>query len=139
MKVSLRKASLWIGAAVVIAVFALMQPTTQSARFSYEVETISNTCTFDEFPGQDISVSGNSIIITLPIQTPTPCYEVKGTVTQSGGRLDVNLETEQVGEFCVECVGTVVGKVMISNLAKGTYDIQINSPDKSLATSRTVG
>jgi hypothetical protein len=68
----------------------------------------------------------------MPIQTPTPCYEVEGTVSSFGSDIVVDLRTVQKGEVCVECIGVVVAKVTISNLDKGLYTLQVNAPDKAI-------
>lgn len=139
MKVSWAKAGIWIFVAAIIIVFVAIRPATQ-IQYAYEIETVSNLCSFDEIPEQDIRAVGNSIVITLPIQTPTPCYEVEGTVTPAGkNSIVVNLETRQVGEVCVQCVGVVTAKVTISDLEKGIYGLQVNSPDKALITKIMIG
>ncbi len=134
MKISLRKSVLWIAVLVVLAVI-FIQPATQRSKYIYDIQTISNKCTFDEYPQQDVRAVGNSIVVTMPIQTPTPCYEVKGDVGFFGSDIVVNLRTEKVGEVCVQCVGIVVAKVSISNLDKGLYGLQVNAPDKAIITT----
>lgn len=134
MKVSFRKAVLW-AVVVVVLVVVFIQPSTQRGKYVYDIQTISSKCSFDENPEQDIRAIGKSIVITMPIQTPTPCYEVKGSVDFFGSDIVVNLKTEKKGEVCVECIGVVAAKVTISNLDKGTYNLQVNSPDKSIITT----
>lgn len=139
MKVSYRKIVLWALAAIVI-LFVLVQPSFQRGKYVYDIQTISNVCSFDEFPQQNVATSGgDTIIITMPIQTPTPCYTVKGTVNLFGSDMSVNLQTEKNSDTCAQCVGTVVAKVTISNLDKGTYSVQINTPDKQLIVPVKVG
>lgn len=133
MKVSRNKIIIWAVAALVVAV-VLIEPSTQRGKYSYEIQTISNVCSFDVFPQQNISVSGSSVTIVAPIQTPTPCYDVRGTVNFVGSDIFVNLGIEKKGQTCVECIGTVVAKVTISNLEAGTYNVKVNTPDKSLAS-----
>lgn len=134
MKVSFKKAVLWLVVAAVLAV-VFIQPSTQTGKYVYNIETISNKCSFDENPQQSIRAIGDSIEIVMPIQTPTPCYEVKGNVGFFENDIVVNLETQKVGEVCVQCVGVVVAKVTIANLDPGSYSLQINTPDKSLVTT----
>ncbi len=134
MKVSFRKAIIWVVALVIVAI-VLVQPSTQRAKYVYDIDTVSNVCNFDEFQKQDIRAVRNSIVIVMPIQTPTPCYEVEGTVSSFGSDIVVNLQTKKKGEVCVECIGVVVAKVTISNLDKGTYGLQVNAPDKAIITT----
>ena len=131
MKISWRKASLWIVAGA-IAIFAILQPVTHQGQIEYKVETISNTCNFDVFPDQEVRTENGDIVIVMPIQAPNPCHDVTGVATVTGNEIEVNMELVQVGEFCAQCIGTVVGQVTISDLNSGEYKIKINTPDKSL-------
>lgn len=131
MKISVKKSLIWVAVAI-IAVVIVMQPGNKTEKFVYDIETISQTCNFDVFEGQDVRSVEDSIIITMPIQTPTPCYDVTGTVNFFGSDIVVNLDTKAKDGFCAECIGTVVAKVTLSNLDKGTYDVQLNTPDKHL-------
>jgi len=131
MKFSFKKVVIWLLAMVVVAV-VIVQPGTQSSKYVFQVETISNTCTFDEYQQQDVRTVGDSILIVMPIQTATPCYDAEGTVSFYGNDVTVNLDAVKKGEVCVECVGIVVARVTISNLDSGLYNVQINTPDKSL-------
>ena len=133
MKISYRKIIFWVLVIVVIAV-VLVRPGTH-IQYDYRVETISNKCTFDESPEQDNRAVSNSIVIIMPIQTPTPCYEVEGKVSSVGTDLIVDLDVKEKGEVCVECVGITVARVTISNLDKGTYGLQVNTPDKAIITT----
>lgn len=131
MKVSYRKLAIWAAIAIVAAVI-LLQPVTQRGKYVYQIETISNTCTFDVYPQQNATVSGSTLTLVVPIQTPTPCYDVNGTVNFSGSDIFVNLQTEKRGQVCVDCIGEVVGKVTISNLDRGDYSVHVTAPDKSV-------
>lgn len=133
MKLSPAKLVIWLMAAVVLAVI-FIQPGSETGKYVVQVETISNKCTFDENPQQDIRAVGDSIVITMPIQTPTPCYEVDGSVSFFRSDITVNLQTRKMDGMCVECVGVTVARVTISNLDSGDYTLQINAPDKSIRT-----
>jgi hypothetical protein len=133
MKVSFRKAVIWVAVVVVVLVLiSSLQNLSKGERFTYQIETIANKCTFDVSPVQEINVIENSIVITMPIQTPTPCYDVKGTVSSQGNDIVIDLKTKRVGDICVECVGVVTARVTISNLSDGTYNLQVKTPDKSI-------
>ena len=134
MRVSFTKAILWVVALVIVAI-VLVQPGAQRAKYVYDVQTLSNTCNFDEYDQQDIRAVRDSIVIVMPIQTPTPCYDVEGTVSSFVSDIVVDLQTKKKGEVCVECIGVVVAKVTISNLDKGTYGLQVNAPDKAIITT----
>ncbi len=131
MKISVKKSLIWVAVAA-IAIVVVMQPGSRTEKFVYDIDTISQTCNFDVFEGQDVKSVEDSIIITMPIQTPTPCYDVTGTVNFFGRDVVVNLETRAKDGFCAECIGTVVARVTLSNLDSGKYDIQVNAPDKHL-------
>ena len=140
MKVSFKKVVIWV-VVVVVAAVVLIQPGSQRGKYIYQVETINGICNFDYLPQdqqQDVRVVRNSIVVTMPIQTPTPCYDVEGTVNSVGSDIVVNLQTKQRGETCAECLGIVVARVTISNLEKDTYSVQINTPDKSIITTAKV-
>ncbi|MBI4894793.1 MAG: hypothetical protein HY833_03600 [Candidatus Aenigmarchaeota archaeon] len=135
MKLSPAKMLIWVMAVVVLAV-VFIQPGSETGKYVYQVETIDNKCTFDEYQQQDIRAVGDSILIVMPIQTPTPCYEVQGSVDFFRSDITVNLQTKKRAEACTaECVGVTVARVVISNLDSGTYGLQINAPDKSVRTS----
>lgn len=134
MKVSFKKTVIWVIAVAVVAL-VLIQPATQRGKYVYQIDTTSNKCTFDENPEQSIEAGRSSMTITVPIQTPTPCYEVQGDVSFYGSDIVVNLKTVKKGETCAECIGVVAAKVTISNLDRGTYSVQINAPDRALQIS----
>jgi hypothetical protein len=134
MKLSPSKLVIWLIAAVVLAVI-FIQPGSETGKYVVQVETISNKCTFDENPQQDIRAVGDSIVIIMPIQTPTPCYEVEGVVNFFRNDITVNLQTKKMEGMCAECIGVTVARVTISNLDRGDYTLQINTPDKSIRTN----
>lgn len=131
MKISVKKSLIWVAVAAV-AILVVMQPGNRTEKFVYDIDTVSQTCNFDVFEGQDVRSVENSIIITMPIQTPTPCYDVTGTVNFFNRNIVVDLDTKARDGFCAECIGTVVARVTLSNLDKGSYDVQVNAPDKHL-------
>lgn len=137
MKISYKKIVLWV-AVIAVGVFVLMQPTFLIPEYSYEIKTVKNVCVFDEFPEQSVVVSGRDVVLTVPIATPTPCYEVFGSVASSGKEISVNLDTRKASEVCVECIGTVVAEVVISDIEPGKHTIQITTPDKVLIKEVTV-
>lgn len=140
MRVSLTKAVIWVAAVVVVLVLvSSLQNLGRAERFTYQVETVANKCTFDVSPEQSIEAVGNSIVIVMPIQTATPCYEVEGTVSSQGSDIVVDLTTKKVGDVCAECLGIVTARVTISNLADGTYGLQVKTPDKAIITNVRVG
>jgi hypothetical protein len=135
MKLSPAKMLIWVMAVVVLAV-VFIQPGSETGKYVYQVETVDNKCNFDEYAQQDIRAVGDSILITMPIQTPTPCYDVQGSVSFFRSDITVNLQTKKKEGVCTaECVGITVARVVISNLDPGTYSLQINAPDKSVRTN----
>lgn len=100
---------------------------------NFTIETISSTC-LSEQHDLDMRAEGNSIVITAPIQTPNPCYSVVGDVKINGRDIYVDLSAVSKQDTCIQCIGEVTGKVVIQNLTKGTYNIKINTPDKSKTT-----
>jgi len=133
MRLSPAKLVIWLMAAVVLAV-VFVQPGSETGKYITQIETISNKCTFEESPQQDIRVIGDTIVITMPIQTPTRCYEVSGSVSFFRNDITVNLQTRKMDGTCEECVGVTVARVTVSNLDPGDYTLQINAPDKSIRT-----
>ena len=131
MKFSFKKIVIWLLLIVAVAV-VLVQPGTQRGKYIFQVETVSNTCTFDEYKQESVESTRDSIVIIEPIQTATPCYDIEGSVNFFGSDIAVNLQAKKKGDTCAECIGIVVAKVTISNLDKGTYDLQISAPDRSI-------
>lgn len=127
---------IWMVVAVVVALLiASYSSSGRNGKLTYQIETIENKCTFDVSPEQDIRAVGNSIVIIMPIQTATPCYEVEGTVSSTGNDIRVDLRTVKKGDICAECIGIVTARVTISNLEKGNYGLQVNTPDKAIITT----
>lgn len=42
------------------------------------------------------------------------------------------IDVVEVGDICAECIGLVTARVTISNLADGTYGLQVKTPDKAI-------
>ncbi len=120
---------------IVVAVLVVLKilPTRQSIP-DFTIETTSSTCMSEEH-ALDIRAVGNSIVITAPIQTPTPCYSIVGDVKISVEEIEVDLSTVSKQNACIQCVGEVTGKVIIQNLTKGVYGVKVNTPDKATITT----
>lgn len=101
---------------------------------SFTIETFSSSCVA-EGHDLDIRTSGNSVVITAGILTPNPCYSVVGNVKFLGKKIEVDLSAVSKQGYCIQCIGEVTGKVVIQNLTKGTYDVQVKTPDKAQMTT----
>lgn len=129
------------GVVIIISILVITstmnsQPSTNIHNFT--IETISATC-MTEGQNLDVRSDGNSIIISVPIKTPNPCYDVKGDVKINDKNIEVDLSTVAKPEICIGCIGEVTGKVTINNLSKGTYSVKIITPDKSTTTNVEIG
>lgn len=91
------------------------------------VETLSAKCMSGETVPFDVRVEEKSIIITQSLIASTPCHEVKGTVKVIKNDIVVRLWTERIGDVCTMCIGKIVGKITIPNLAKGTYSVKVST------------
>lgn len=100
------------------------------------IETRSAECQGAEAPRSTMAVSGDTLVITEPLATPTPCYRVTGEVTVEPGRIVVTLQSEQRPGMCIECLGVVVGEVRISRMPQGTYEVEVQTPER--VTRRTL-
>jgi len=120
---------------VVVAVVVMIEllPVQKSAP-SFTIETISSTCMSEEHE-LDIRGEGNSIVIIAPMQTPNPCYSVAGDVKFSGRDIDVDLSAISKQGVCIQCIGEVTGKVVVQNLTKGTYGLDVRTPDGAAITA----
>jgi hypothetical protein len=101
----------------------------------WDVETLSSECGTVVDGELDIRGVGNSIVITAPMQTSTPCYDAAADVAINGNDILVEINAESRGEVCIECVGKIVGRVTISNLAPGSYGLDVRTPDKAVLTT----
>lgn len=102
---------------------------------AWTVETISAGCGTVEDGELDIRAVGSSIVITAPMQTSNPCYDAAADVSFDGSNILVEIRAESRGGVCIECVGKVVGRVTISNLAPGVYGVDVRTPDKAALTT----
>lgn len=100
----------------------------------FNIETLTTQCKSEEATPSEIITEGNSIILIQVFQTPDPCHEIKGNVTFEGNEITVNLKTEDTGQMCIQCIAEVIGKVTISNLSKGTYDLNIRTMERDERT-----
>lgn len=99
------------------------------------ITTLSAQCQGAERPRSKTEVLGDTIVITEPLTTPTPCYRVTGDVTIQRGEIVVTLQPEQKGGMCIECLGRLLGEVRISHLPKGDYEVQIKTPEHVTRTT----
>jgi|GEM_PF-3578403 len=98
-------------------------------------ETISSACISGERGEIGITAAGSSIVITVPIETPTPCYEVRAEATMKEGTIAVSVSTDPKGGFCAQCLGIVVGRITIPNLSPGTYGLTVATPSSAAITT----
>ncbi len=119
---------------VITLVVAIETLTVQKSIPSFTIETISSTCMTGE-RDLDIRAEGNSIVIIAPIQTPNPCYSAVGDVKFSGRDIEVDLSAFSKQGTCIQCIGEVIGKVVVQNLTKGSYGIKVATPDKASITT----
>jgi hypothetical protein len=101
----------------------------------WKVETVSAECGMVEGSGLDISAVGNSIVITVSMQTSVPCFDATGDVIINGNKILVEIDTESHGGVCVECIGKVVGRVTIFDLPSGEYEVDVRAPDEATLTT----
>lgn len=119
---------------LIIINFALSSTSKSTKEFAYKVETISASCMiFENEP--DIRAVGNSIQIIFPMNASTPCYSANATATFSQGTFRVKFYTEELSRVCVQCIGEIVGKVMISDLKPGNYGVDVQGLGKALITT----
>ncbi|MBI2084293.1 MAG: hypothetical protein HYT70_01615 [Candidatus Aenigmarchaeota archaeon] len=106
---------------------------------SYSIKTISQTC-FTEPHDLDVRGESNSIIITAPMSTPNPCYYAGGNVDFRNGDINVRLIPFPEGgvQVCVQCIGEIVGEVVVQNLSSGVHEVNVTTPDRTVTTSITV-
>lgn len=128
---------------ILVAVFLLpMQLSACSPQFQGHhrttTETLSAKCKVAETPSV-IQAVDNTIIITAGVVTPTPCYEIKGSVKIEGTEIVVRLEPESRGEVCVQCIGEIVGKVTIPDLPRGIYSVTLQTPESASITTIRIG
>ena len=120
---------------VVIALIVVIETlTVQKSIPPFTIETISSTCMSEEHD-LDIRAEGSSIVIIAPIQTPNPCYSVVGDVKISGQDIEVDLSAVSKQNVCIQCIGEVTGKVVIQNLTKGAYRVEVKFPNKDAITT----
>ena len=128
---------------LLLAVFLLpMQLSACSPQFQGHhrttTETLSAKCKVAGTPS-DIQAVDNTIIITAGVVTPTPCYEIKGSVKIEGTEIVVRLEPESRGEVCVQCIGEIVGRVTIPDLPRGIYSVTLQTPESASITTIRIG
>ena len=100
----------------------------------YTIDTYSSAC-LSEAHDIAISAEGNSIMVIAPMVTPNPCYSASGTVNFIGKEINVELIPLPKQEICVQCIGEVTGKVVIQNLTKGVYGVDVRTPDRAAITT----
>ena len=122
------------GVILIITIVILQKSTLPELKSDFTIETISSTCMTEEHD-LDIRALGNSIVIIAPIQTPNPCYSIVGDVKFSGRDIEVDLSAVSKQGICIQCIGDVTGKVVIQNLTKGTYGVEVKTPNKAAITT----
>lgn len=101
---------------------------------NFSIETISSTCMTEQHD-INIKASENSIVIIASVQTSNPCYSVVGDVKFSGNLIEVDLSAVSKQNVCIQCIGEVTGKVVIHNLTKGIYGVEVKTSDKAAITT----
>jgi hypothetical protein len=103
------------------------------------VETILASCFTDgEVGGGEIRAVSNSIVITQPIQTSTPCYEATAIAEMRGREIGVKIGARPVGDVCIQCVGEIVARVAVTDLPAGVYKLNIEYPGGASEATITV-
>ncbi|GBE54134.1 hypothetical protein BMS3Bbin15_00285 [archaeon BMS3Bbin15] len=88
-------------------------------------------CATGKFNAPEISTGKDSITAIVEIQTPTPCYNITGTVKIYKGKININLVPVRQNKICIQCVGKVITEVTVKNLRSGSYDVAIAVPKES--------
>jgi hypothetical protein len=101
-------------------------------------ETVSSACLSGERGEMDIRASGSSIVITAPIETPTPCHTIDALATLQDGTITVVMSARQGEGFCIQCVGVVTARATIPSLAPGIYGLDVRTPSSAAITTITV-
>ncbi len=103
----------------------------------YTVETLTAACqSRPVLP--EIRVAGNSVILTEAIQTPNPCYTIRGHVEMTDHHLDVELYPVRREEVCVQCIGELVGRITITDLPAGDYSVTLRTRQRETNTTITI-
>jgi hypothetical protein len=102
------------------------------------VETILASCFAGGGRGGEIRAISNSIVITQPIQTSTPCYEATATAEMRGREIGVKIGVQPVGQVCIQCVGEIVARVAVTDLPAGVYKLNIEYPGGASEATITV-
>ena len=97
-------------------------------------KTLSAKCKVTETP-LVVQASGNTIVITASLVTPTPCYKIKSNLEIKGTKIVVRFEPKSKDEVCVQCIGEIVGTVSIHDLPSGIYSVTIQAPDSTTITT----
>lgn len=101
-------------------------------------ESLQAACLSGERGAIEVRAAGSSIIITAPIQTPTPCYDVSGEAAMEGRSIRVVFRTAAKPGICVQCLGLVTGRATLSGIAPGSYEVEVTTPGGTERTTVTL-
>lgn len=104
-----------------------------AARGVYTIHTLSAECGTSELAEKDRTVVEGSLIRHIvSIEAPNPCYEFSGNVTveEEGDEIIVDLGLSPTSDYCIECVGLIVGEIKVHNLDMGkNYSLIVKTPE----------
>ena len=116
----------------------LPQNQAESRNMELGVEILSSSCLSGQSLDMDIMDIENSIVITAPIETPTPCYDINSNATLAGNNIDIKFYTFPKPGICIQCVGIVVTKATVRDLDPGIYSLKVTTPNRATITEITV-
>jgi len=97
-------------------------------------ETFDSKCQSGDLGDMEVRRVSTTVTVEVPIQTPTPCYNARGTAVLRGDEITIDIETDSRTGICIQCVGSITARVTIRNLPTGQYDIVVNTPDGTSTT-----
>jgi hypothetical protein len=103
----------------------------------YLVETVSATCQ-SRLSEPSIDVRDDTLIVTESLQTPNPCYGVEGTAVLVDHQITVEFFPDDRGGACIECLGTIVGRITITDLPPGDYTVMVHTRQRESRVLVTV-
>ncbi len=67
----------------------------------------------------------NEAVLAGVISTPTPCYEISGTMTSEGRKLVVTLEARALPRICAQVLAAFQYRARIAPLGSGEYRVEV--------------
>lgn len=95
------------------------------------VETVESNCLEDETEENDVEIEGESVAVTGVLTAPNPCYVAVPDVEVDGTTLtvDVDVESDDGDQECIQCVGVLTYEVQIELTSDGVEQVDVNHSD----------